>query len=516
MSRQKGFIAGLASSWASTLVTVAYSLVSVPLAIRYLSVEEFGLFMLLLQIAGYFTLIELGMAGATARILVDHKDKPESKAYGSVILTGTLVFAVQGMLILLIGLCGAPWIVAAVGVPGELQEVAIYLLRWLAICFAMATIFKMVNSILYANKRLDLLNLATGLSVFFGLIGMAVVLANGGGLKSLAGVFLLQTSLSIAIQSAASWRLRLWPKKDQWGMPSLARFKEMFLFAKDVFLVNLGNQILEASQLIIVTRTMGLTAAAMWSVGTKVFNLLYQFLTRIEGTAVVFFSEMMVRDEKDRLKTRFRQIYQISAGLAAIALCTAVTVNDPFVSLWAEPSLAWGMPLSAALAGVVFINVITRCNVDLILHTKSLLALRYTYFFEALAFVVLALLLAPVAGFYGVIGAAFVCVFSVRFLYTSWRVADYFQIPTWELCWVWLKTSLLASLALLPFVAISPLALEHVSSPILQLPAALLWIGLPAILLLVTIALPPDVQVEIRRFLPQRLASWISHIRRAC
>ncbi len=515
MSRQRGFIAGLASSWATTLITVAYGLASVPLALRYLTVEEFGLFMLVMQMAGYFTLIEMGMAGATARILMDHKDKPEDKVYGSIILTGTLVFAAQGTLILLVGLYGAQWIVAAAGVPGELQDVAIYLLRWLALCFAVVTAFKMVNSILYANKRLDLLNMAVALSVLLGLIGMAAILASGAGLRGLPVVFVLQTFSSVAIQTAAACFLRLWPRNDAWGAPSIARFKEMFLFAKDLFLVNLGNQVLEASQLIIVTRTMGLTAAAMWSVGTKVFSLLYQLLTRIEGTAVVFFSEMMVRNEKERLRTRFRQIYQISAGFAAVALCMAVAVNGPFVSLWAQPALAWDMPLSALLAAVVFLNVITRCNVDLILHTKKLLALRYAYFVEALAFVLLALLLAPATGFYGVIAAALICVIIFRLSYTSSRVAHYFQLPISEICWSWLKKSLLASLALAPFVISSPFVLEHVSSPVLKLVVVVLWTGLPALLLLVKITLPADLETEMRRFFPTRLASLISRIREA-
>jgi len=515
MNRQRGFITGLASSWATTLVTVAYGLASVPLALRYLTVEEFGLFMLVLQIAGYFVLVEMGMAGATARILVDHKDQPEDKVYGSVILTGTLVFDAQWMLILLVGLCGAPWIVAVAGVPRELEQVAIYLLRWLAFCFAVGTAFKMVNSLLYANKRLDLLNLATGISVLFGLIGMAVVLANGGGLKGLAGVFVLQTFLSIAIQSATSWRLRLWPKRDYWGAPNLGRFKEMFLFAKDVFFVNLGNQVLEASQLIIVTRTMGLPAAAMWSVGTKIFNLLYQLLTRIEGTAVVFFSEMMVRNESERLKTRFGQVYQISAALAALGLAFAAATNGPFVSIWAEPSLAWELPLSAALAAVVFLNVVTRCNVDLILHSKQLFALRYMYFLEALLFVIMALFMAPLIGFYGVILASFICVFAVRFGYTSIRVARYFHISLSELCWHWLKRPLLALLAVAPFVISSSFILEHVYSQGLKLALVVFWVGVPAAVLLVTLALPPNTQAEMRRFAPARIVSFLGRIRGA-
>ena len=512
VKRAHGFIAGLTSSWITTLITVVYGLVSVPLVLHYLPIQEFGLFMLLLQIAGYFTLIELGMAGATARILMDHKDTLDDKIYGSVIATGALVFVIQGALILLVGLVAAPWIVAAAGVPPELREVAIYLLHWLALAFGLTTGFKVFSSVLYANKRLDVLNLATATSVIFGLAGLALVLATGGGLKDLAGVFVLQTLLSIVAQGFSCWRLRLLPQEGLWGRPTVARFREMFNFAKDVFLVNVGNQILEASQLIIVSRTMGLSAAAVWSVATKVFNLLYQLLTRIEGTAIVFFSEMMVRNEREKLKSRFRQIYQISASLAAVSLTFAVAINGPFVSLWAEPGLAWSMPLSASLASVVFLSVVTRCNVDLILHSKQLQALRYIYFLEAILFVVMALLMASVMGFYGVILAAFIGVFAVRFLYTSVRVAHYFQIPKSEILWSWLRRPLISALALAPFVILSPLILTNMASEGLRLMVVVFWVGLPSVLLWALIALPPDIEIEFRRFLPAQIVSFFVRI----
>ncbi|MFN7684854.1 MAG: lipopolysaccharide biosynthesis protein, partial [Oligoflexia bacterium] len=300
-------------------MTVLYGLASVPLALHFLSVEEFGLFMLLIQISSYLSLVEIGMAGATARLLVDHKDNPNAGPYGSIISTGFAVFALQGVLILAIGVFASSWLVHAAGVPVLLQPDATYLLRWLCVCFAAVTTLKMLNSVLYAHKRLDIINGITGFVMIFGLMVMAVVLSFESGLKGLAIVFLLQACVTVALQGIACWSLQLLPARTHWGRPTMSRFREMFVFAKDIFMFNIGNQVLEASQLIIVTRLMGLTAAATWSVGTKVFNLLYQLLTRIEGTAIVFFSEMMVRGEDEHLKFRFRQIYQISA---AFDVCT--------------------------------------------------------------------------------------------------------------------------------------------------------------------------------------------------
>lgn len=486
-------------------MTVIYGLASVPLALHFLSVEEFGLFVLLIQISAYLGLIEMGMAGATARLLVDHKDHPNAGPYGSIIVTGFAIFALQGAFILATGLLASSWLVGAVGVPATLQADGTYLLKWLSLCFAVATTLKMFNSVLYAYQRLDIINAITGFAVIFALIVMAAVLSFGGGLRGLAVVFVLQTLLTILMQGFACWFLRLLPDFAHLGRPTWARFREMFRYAKDIFFFNIGNQILEASQLIIVTRLMGLNAAAMWSVGTKLFNLLYQLLTRIEGTAIVFFSEMMVRGESEHLKFRFRQIYQISAAFTVSALSVAIAINQPFVSVWAEPTLAWPTMMSCLMAPVVFLNVVTRCHVDLILHTKKLLALRYLYLLEALLFVGLCLFLVPYFGLYGIIMASLFCVLFVRFGYTSYRVADYFRIPVSVVCGTWLKKSILAAAVLGVFVATSGMVSQYLASRPAQLVGAGLWTGLPAIIVLLTIAIPRDAMSEMLRNATQHM-----------
>jgi O-antigen/teichoic acid export membrane protein len=499
VNRTHSFARGLSASWLTALVTVIYGLVSVPLALHYLSVEEFGLLMLLLQIAGYFAFIEIGMGGATARLLIDHKDDPSTDSYGSLILTASLVFTVQAIIVLLVGLVGAPQIIMLLGIPQQLEGDATFLLRWLCASFAFATMFKIFGSVLYANKRLDLINIFTSASVLTGLALMVLVLATGGHLRGLFLVSVIQAFLTVTSQGLACWWLKLLPQPGRWGQPTMAHFRETFLYAKDVFLFNVSNQILEASQLIIVSRTMGLAAAAMWSVGTKVFGLLHQILTKIEGTAVVFFSEMMVRGEHALLKKRFQQIYEISAGTAVASLAIAVAVNKPFVTGWAEPSLAWPISLSALMAIAVFLNVVTRCHIDLILNTKKLLALRYIYLIEAAAFVATAFLLTPVFGLYGVLFAAIGCMIVVRSGYTSWRISAYFHVPMRLVYWDWLKRPILSSLGILPFVISSTWITSGFTSTLAQFAVAAIWVGIPALIVLSHIALHEETAMELRK-----------------
>ncbi len=497
MTRLHQFSRGLGSSWLATAAAVAYSLLSVPIALRYLSVEEFGLFVLLLQVAGYFTLIEIGMSAATARVLVDHKDDPNGGNYGSVILTGFCVFAVQGLIILVTGFSAAPWIIELVGVPEKLAETATILLRWLAGASAFAMTFKIYGSVLYANKRLDLIHVIIGGNVLLGLALLAVLLASGGGLLSLIWLFCAQAVVSVVLPIIGCHQSSLLPKSGSWGKPSMARFWELFGFGRDIFFINVGNQVLEASQLIIITRTMGLTAAAVWSVSTKLFGLVYQLVTKIQGTALVFFAEMMVRGERERLQIRFRQVYQLTAGVGVVSLAVAVAINQSFVSAWAKPTLAWSLWSSVLLGAFVLLNALTRCNGDLIIHTKRIAALRYVYFAEASAFVLVASWLSLTFGFNGVLGASLICLVVFRGTYTTWRLGRYFELPARVFWWTWLKRPLVTAFILAPFVFSAGWIASNAPTAWGQLFIAGSVVGIPAFITFFLVALPSDVKAEL-------------------
>lgn len=496
---------GLSASWVATFVTVGYSLLSVPVALRYLGVDEFGLFMLVMQVAGYFALIDMGMSGATARILIDYRQKTESGEYGSVILTSACVFGTQSLLLLGLAFVGSPYVVRALSIPTHLEPAAVHLLRWIAAAFAIGAALRVFSSILYAHRRIDLVNLLMGLVPLIGLLLIWTVLAAGGGLWWLPAAFVPPAIIAGTAAAYSCWKLGILPAKSRWGRPRWSLFREMFALGRDIFMINVGAQVIDASQILIVTRTMGLAAAAVWSVSTKLFTLVFQLVTKIESTAVVIFSEMISRGESARLEARFRQVYQLTAGItvAAVAFCTII--NGPFVKLWAGPELAWPALCSALLGVVVWTNCVTRCHVDLVVNSKRILGLRYVYFCEACIFVVAALWAGRQAGFLGIIGVSLLCGLLFRGAYTSWRTAVFFRLSLPTVALRWLGNSLVAGAILFPasyFIAAWLSGLPGNPWFLFAVSAAIA--GTLSLLVMWFVALPADLKTELRRGLAAR------------
>src|SRR6478735_3891045 len=110
MSRIRRLLYGVASSYFLLGATVAYTLASIPLALHYLSLEEFGLWSMATQMIGYLSLLDLGLSNSVSRLLIDYKDRADPRAYATMLKTGALVTLIQGIVVLAVGMLLAPFL----------------------------------------------------------------------------------------------------------------------------------------------------------------------------------------------------------------------------------------------------------------------------------------------------------------------------------------------------------------------------------------------------------------------
>src|SRR5437667_8688643 len=122
MSRFRRAIHSVATGYVSLIAASIYSLLSVPVALHYLSTRRFALWALMTSIGAYLSLIDLGMSSSLARLLVDHKDERHQGSYGSLIKTGWLVLCAQGVIIWLVGFGLAPLLGWVLGIEGDLRQ----------------------------------------------------------------------------------------------------------------------------------------------------------------------------------------------------------------------------------------------------------------------------------------------------------------------------------------------------------------------------------------------------------
>ncbi len=341
MARLRRLVHSLASGYAVLLANVVFSLAQVPLALSYLTKAEFGLWALAFQLGTYLQLVDFGMSISVSRLLIDYKHEPNAGAYGSIIKTGSLVLIVQGLIVLFGGVAFAFGFSHWLHLPSQLLPTFRLLMSGLCAMLAITLFTKIFAHMLTAHQRFDVINYSQmGLfAINFFVQWLCFYL--GFGVFSILWGNAAGWVLTSVVTGAACTQLKLFPAAKHWGKATWDRFREIFTFGKDVFWVALGSQLIIASQTIIVTRSLGLDAAATWSVCTRTYTLVAMLTWRIFDYSSPALSEMIVFKEQARLYSRLKSLVIVSASLAVLGGVMFAVYNQPFIAIWTKGKIGW-------------------------------------------------------------------------------------------------------------------------------------------------------------------------------
>lgn len=457
MSRLRRFARSLVSGYLLLGTNVLFTLGSVPLALHYLNKTEFGLWALTMQISGYIVLIDFGMSGAVSRILVDHKDQQSNGAYGSVIQTAVLVGAAQGLIILLAGsglsLLAARWLHVTPALAVDFSRLLVGQSVLLAASFG-SRIFVLM---LAAHQRFDVTNHGQALAFAANFAALWVSFSHGAGVYSLLFGNFLAWATSTVWAASGCLRLKLMPISGHWGRPTKSMFNELFRFGRDMFLFSLGGQLVSASQAILLTRWLGLDAAALWSVCSRGYMLLTQTIFRIFDYSTSALAEMMVRAERNRLAIRFRNIAVMSANLSVLAGVMFAVCNGPFVRLWTADKMEWSPLNNWLLAFWLVVVVCVHAHTGMVGQTKEFRFLRWIYFLEGMTFVGLSLELTRIGGVTGMLAASLACSLIFTLPYGLYRTMNLFGLR-WSEMVRWHRGTLRMAALLIPSGLVAQLA----------------------------------------------------------
>jgi O-antigen/teichoic acid export membrane protein len=474
MSRLKKFALSLASGYLLLAVNGLYTLASVPLALHYLSNEEFGLWALITQIASLkLMLVDFGMSSSISRILIDYKDNKASAAYGSVIKTGFGVLMIQGILIAIIGSGISFWLPVWMNLPEKFWHIFRWLLIGESLLLGSTFSGRMFSFILFAHQRADLSNYSNMGSFVINLAVLWLGFKWNLDLYSLLFAYAASVLFGIIFNGIAVQRFDFLPGKGNWGHFNLATFKELFFYGTDLFLISIGNQLIFASQVPVITRALGLESAATWSIASKMFMFAQQVVFKVIYYSSSAQAEMIVRDERERLKWRFRDLI-ILAGATSVFVCLAVaTCNASFVKIWTHNRISWSLKNDLLFALMMIIYCNTYSFAGLIAMTKKIRAMKYIYLIEGILFVLLGYLLARSFGLIGVMISAIFTDLLCGGFYSVRRVTNYLEIPAGEILLHWYKNAYL----LLGAMLAASLLIWDVTKPLATFPRLIVSAG---------------------------------------
>jgi O-antigen/teichoic acid export membrane protein len=458
--RRSYFIRSLGAGYFSIAVNIIYTAASVPLALHYLGKDQFGLWSLAQQIVGYLMLLDLGVTAAVSRFIADRKDDVDGGDYGRLLLTGVIVFALQGVLIAVVGLAFsilAPFLFAVPApLAGEFRNVLI-LITSLA---GLSVFTRSLGAPLWAFQRMDFSYFMGSLTLVLGFASLWLGFCLGWGIYSFAVSGLPAALLCPVITFFFCKKNGFYPSTQKgWQLPSWPDIRKVFVFGKDAALMSLGSQMVNASQIMIISRFVGLDAAATFSVGTKLYSLGQQLVAKVIGTAAPALTELFVRGEASKFKARFFDVVSITIFLATLFATVLVSGNSAVVSIWTSGMMSWTRYADALLGSLLVTTCVSRCLTELFVFRGNLKSVRYIFLLEGMVSVSLALTVAAKFGSFGILFMALLAHLSVTFCFSLRAVAEAFSQANSVSWWI-LKSFLILSAV---FIISHALSQQHIT-----------------------------------------------------
>jgi O-antigen/teichoic acid export membrane protein len=400
-TRSKRFLTGLMAGYGSILVNVVFTLVSIPLALKYLDKERFGLWTLATQINGYLTLIDLGMSDAVSRFIADYKDDVNGGEYGVHLTTGSLVFLFQGIAILLLGFLLSLAAPALFSIPAHLRVEFQILLTAITAITGISVMLRGGGAPLWCFQRNDVIYGCSSFGFILNLFLLWGFLKFNMGLVSLVVAQVPTLLLTTLIYFLVCAKSGYYPKRGHWGRPSYEVFKRISIFGRDVLFVTLGTQLVNASPVMLISRFVGLQEAAIYSIATKFYSMAMQVVTLPITTASAGLTELYVRGELKTFRERYREVVIYILFLSVLSAVGIAMGNGIMISLWTKGAITWAGACNVVLGLLVIVKNVSGCHIGLFGIVKNWRAVRFVYFIEGLVLIVFAL-----SGFikYGLIG----------------------------------------------------------------------------------------------------------------
>jgi O-antigen/teichoic acid export membrane protein len=332
------FVASIVTKGVALIVL----LVSVPLGLRYLGGERFGLWMTALSAVGLLGFANLGFDKGLLNALAAADGNDDRAAAGRLVSTAFILLGcVFTALLLLFALLYPllPWarlLNAAPGVVGDAGPV----MAALTVCTLLTLLASLVDTVQAAYQEGFLNGLWDGVGKLLALAALIAAIGAGAGLPWLA----LWVAAAPLLASAANAAL-LFGKRRRWLMPQLALLRagaarQLFSAGGLFFLGQIALTLAYYADNLIVAQLAGSEAVASYAVVARLFDLPGMLLLLVGGALWPPLAEAIARGDVAWAERGLKRLMVASLALALISAVPLMLLGPAVLRWWVGGAVA--------------------------------------------------------------------------------------------------------------------------------------------------------------------------------
>ena len=314
-------------------VTTFTGLIITPLLVRYLGDSRFGAARVVVETAGYLTLLDLGLSGALSPLLARAMGRRDAKELRATFASGLRLYFMVALLTVTTGLLLTPWIGNVLRYDQNLAADIRWAWIFAVLSFSLLA-FMPFRAMFDAEQRGFIYNLLcslqtvmiAGMSLWFAISGMGV---KGQSLATLLGVtFTMLILVTLGVRRRPETLRGLREPSDPKAVASLRKLSGSTLF------MNVANRISLMTDGLLVGVILGSSSVTILSLTQRLATMAQSQLQGIGGSAWAGLAELNARGEKVTFNRSLIELTRMAAILGTAALGPILVFNRSFMALW--------------------------------------------------------------------------------------------------------------------------------------------------------------------------------------
>lgn len=421
------------SNYARFGVMMVGMLLLTPFIIANVGQSDFGLWMLIISVVGYFELLDCGFATATVKFVGQFEGSRDTEKRNRLASTLLCVYAAMAAVIALLTVGLSSVFNGVFQIEAAQQDKAIWILMAMALKVALNLPLSLFLGVLFGQQRLVAVNI-TRIIAYLGY--MAAVwwsLSNGYGIVQIAalnaGVFVLEHLAFFVICRLRTPDLRLsirgFDRDVFWKAASFSVF---------AMITNVSALVLLRTDPIVVKFFLPLSAVALYALALKISEQVLLLTKQLINVFTPLVAQLHGAGDEEGLRRAF--ISSSKFGLASLAVLSLPLMywSSEAMELWVGPEFAASGPVLMVLILSMHFRVLQEGATNVLGMTGGHRFVAVTSVISSVINLGLSLLLIQPFGLLGVAAATAISTFGVGMVVVVGKIRRDYNISLLQYC----------------------------------------------------------------------------------
>jgi O-antigen/teichoic acid export membrane protein len=384
---------------------IAISLLLVPLTIHYVNPTQYGIWLTLSSIIGWFAFFDIGFGNGLRNKFAEALANNDLQLARIYLSTTYAILSIIVVCLLLVFVCINPFLnwSRILNTPASMAAELSTLALLVFVFFCLQFVLQLITTIITANQQPAKASFFTFLGSLFSLSVIFILTKTTSG-----NLLYLALSLGftpILVLTASS----LWFYTHEYKKyaPSVKYVK--FTYARSLmglglkfFVIQIATVVLYETSNIIITQLFGPVQVTSYNVAYKYFGIIPMVMGIIMTPFWSAFTEAWVKKDFNWIKTTMRRLQFLWIGLTLVSLFMLLVSNFVY-RWWVGKEVVIGFSISVAMASYVIINAWNGIYSQFLNGVGKIKLQLYTALAGTLVNIPLAVYLGKTLGIYGVV-----------------------------------------------------------------------------------------------------------------